>query len=448
MFQIILVVFYCIHKKEELLKENMKTVNGFNSDGVVKFILNFGGKCRDMIVKIVYDNKKDRELIESVEFSTPFFVEYIDALTKKNADLIEELKVATKVYMAATAREDDIAFYKKSNAELKKKNEAIHEEAKRWKKEATLAQKELDTWTAKYNALKHQFDKLKDEDREWTSANPAVQASLERKINVLEKEINKYKAQASEWEAKYEYQDGQTDCVIKDYNELNKKYESLRMDYTALSRRHDDLVATYSDNVVKKKCLDELNKKYTALHAEHKVLSSKYNDMVKYFESRSDKKYLEERVKDLILQCDELYDKNKELDTENAYLTEEVDKLKNKLKDAESRYVYLHNKCNRLKSLINQTYGIASGIPYIKDTDDFEDRARKCAIIFSKTIDDMILAYDLDVNSYDDSSIEGITKIVNTVREGHIWLDALENSMKKFSEGAEKYIKKVGGKND
>lgn len=35
-----------------------------------------------MIVKIVYDNKKDRELIESVEFSTPFFVEYIDTLTK------------------------------------------------------------------------------------------------------------------------------------------------------------------------------------------------------------------------------------------------------------------------------------------------------------------------------------------------------------------------------
>ena len=35
-----------------------------------------------MTVKIVYDNKKDRELVESVEFSTPFFVEYIDALTK------------------------------------------------------------------------------------------------------------------------------------------------------------------------------------------------------------------------------------------------------------------------------------------------------------------------------------------------------------------------------
>jgi hypothetical protein len=82
MFQIILEVYYCILKKEELLKENMKIMNGFNIDGVVKFILKFGGKCQDMIVKIVYDNKKDRELIESVEFSTPFFVEYIDALTK------------------------------------------------------------------------------------------------------------------------------------------------------------------------------------------------------------------------------------------------------------------------------------------------------------------------------------------------------------------------------
>ena len=35
-----------------------------------------------MKIKIVYDNAKDRELIESIEFSTPFFVEYIDALTK------------------------------------------------------------------------------------------------------------------------------------------------------------------------------------------------------------------------------------------------------------------------------------------------------------------------------------------------------------------------------
>ena len=34
-----------------------------------------------MKVKIVYDNLKDKELIELVEFTTPFFIEYIDANT-------------------------------------------------------------------------------------------------------------------------------------------------------------------------------------------------------------------------------------------------------------------------------------------------------------------------------------------------------------------------------
>lgn len=35
-----------------------------------------------MKVKIVYDNPKDKELIELVEFSAPFFIEFIDTNTK------------------------------------------------------------------------------------------------------------------------------------------------------------------------------------------------------------------------------------------------------------------------------------------------------------------------------------------------------------------------------
>ena len=35
-----------------------------------------------MKVKIVYNNLKDRELVELVKFKTPFFVEYIDVNTK------------------------------------------------------------------------------------------------------------------------------------------------------------------------------------------------------------------------------------------------------------------------------------------------------------------------------------------------------------------------------
>lgn len=35
-----------------------------------------------MKVKIVFDNIKDKELIELVRFSTPFFVEYVDARTR------------------------------------------------------------------------------------------------------------------------------------------------------------------------------------------------------------------------------------------------------------------------------------------------------------------------------------------------------------------------------
>ena len=36
-----------------------------------------------MIVKIVYDNQKDKELIELSKFSTPFFIELINAVKDK-----------------------------------------------------------------------------------------------------------------------------------------------------------------------------------------------------------------------------------------------------------------------------------------------------------------------------------------------------------------------------
>ena len=35
-----------------------------------------------MKVKVIFDNIKDKELVELVKFSTPFFVEYVDATTK------------------------------------------------------------------------------------------------------------------------------------------------------------------------------------------------------------------------------------------------------------------------------------------------------------------------------------------------------------------------------
>lgn len=36
-----------------------------------------------MKVKIVYDNLKDKELVELVQFPTPYFIEYINATTKQ-----------------------------------------------------------------------------------------------------------------------------------------------------------------------------------------------------------------------------------------------------------------------------------------------------------------------------------------------------------------------------
>ena len=36
-----------------------------------------------MKVILVYDNEKDKELMELIQFPTPFFVEYVDTLTRE-----------------------------------------------------------------------------------------------------------------------------------------------------------------------------------------------------------------------------------------------------------------------------------------------------------------------------------------------------------------------------
>lgn len=36
-----------------------------------------------MKVILVYDNKKDKELMELIQFPTPYFIEYVDTLTRE-----------------------------------------------------------------------------------------------------------------------------------------------------------------------------------------------------------------------------------------------------------------------------------------------------------------------------------------------------------------------------
>lgn len=55
-----------------------------------------------MKVKIVYDNPRDKELIELVKFDTPFFVEYIDART------VNGLKESYKIKSEFGARENPL----------------------------------------------------------------------------------------------------------------------------------------------------------------------------------------------------------------------------------------------------------------------------------------------------------------------------------------------------
>lgn len=45
-----------------------------------------------MRVRVIYDNKKDKELLEAVKFPTPFFVEYIDATTKNGIKEARSIK--------------------------------------------------------------------------------------------------------------------------------------------------------------------------------------------------------------------------------------------------------------------------------------------------------------------------------------------------------------------
>lgn len=45
-----------------------------------------------MKVKIVYDSIKDKELLELVEFSTPFFIEYIDETTRNGKKEAYQIK--------------------------------------------------------------------------------------------------------------------------------------------------------------------------------------------------------------------------------------------------------------------------------------------------------------------------------------------------------------------
>ena len=53
-----------------------------------------------MKVKIVYDNPKDKELVELIKFNTPFFIEYIDVKTKSG------LKEGWKIKNEYGAKED------------------------------------------------------------------------------------------------------------------------------------------------------------------------------------------------------------------------------------------------------------------------------------------------------------------------------------------------------
>lgn len=76
-----------------------------------------------MKVKVIYENKKDKELIELVRFSTPFFVEYIDATTKNGKKESYRIKspFAAKMnpFIVVYDDEDNFvsAFYsEKSNA--------------------------------------------------------------------------------------------------------------------------------------------------------------------------------------------------------------------------------------------------------------------------------------------------------------------------------------------
>lgn len=65
-----------------------------------------------MKIKIVYDNIKDRELIELVEFSTPFFIEYIDTKTRNGKKEAHQIKseFGAKKYPFVVVYDDEDKF--------------------------------------------------------------------------------------------------------------------------------------------------------------------------------------------------------------------------------------------------------------------------------------------------------------------------------------------------
>ena len=93
---------------------------GYNLDGIVKFIQLFGEKCQDMNANIIYDNNKDRDLIETISVTIPIFINFIDFNTvqgRKEAYKIKSHWAARKNPFVEVLNEDDVnVFYSDDNS--------------------------------------------------------------------------------------------------------------------------------------------------------------------------------------------------------------------------------------------------------------------------------------------------------------------------------------------